>query len=1142
MILNYSQLPFDSYGRPEIPELALQTMSGETIGILNGVSDLKIHIKLSEPSEISFNIPAHSDGHAFELYERVEGYKLIYTKHYGIYVVMSPADESSGIKQFKQVRGYSLEKTLSKKRFFLEEGTFSFWNPAAPENTVLGRVLECAAGWHAGYISPTMIGRYRTFDQYDDCLLSFIYETAPTKYRCVFVFDPYAKTINVYDADEERPVLPIWLDFNNLLKSVNANEMSDELVTAVRPYGADGLDIRAVNPIGTNWMYDLSHFIQNGDINGALAEKWESWQQSIRANQAYYTGLIGLRSSATARMLAAQAALRDLNGEIEDLTNQQSVTIQAMAIETTAAGKAAQQEKLDEICRKMAEKRSAYDAREAEINAIEEELNGDGPNSYRSRIDAVVGTLAIDKYFTPEELGKLSCYFIERDRTESTFVASGLDSGASGSSSSVPSLTLTLSGAKLSEADMRDTSSTRIFLVSGGFFDLSGGADINGDVRRGTIELRADGSYVASLYTGDIRENGKTSPSGLITLSGTAAGLESDIHEVTDQGVTTLEGSALKLMGENSFLYRTENISEYQKYSVQMELYEFTQGALRESATPTYEFTVDSANFLFLHDFAPFRKSLELGCGVYLKIGEGEVIKPILIEMELNFSKKNQFSMIFSNRFKRHDQVNTLRNLIQSGYSAGRSFDANRYMYGKTTSQANQVAKFMNSSLDAAVNTVVGASNQSVIINGAGIQVGGTGKRQLRIVDSMIAMTDDNWQTAKMAIGLFADPDTGEHWGVNADVVAGRLLAGNNLVVECPDPNGGVMQFKADSSGVILNNGRIYLRTDKGAMGMDANHGFFAGTSDLFTATDTGYVMPTCVDTDGSLILDKDGFPEGVNMWIGIDGQIYLRGNIYAESGYFNGIVRAQDFQDKDGKSMLNNGKITSDYLDLMGINVKNAAGDTVMTIDDGGIRFNNAYPPVRYQYSADNVLWHSTMQANDKYRRESFDGGTTWCIGYQFVGKDGVNGSDANVNFNNILSALQRAASTQSSFITADELGAPNIYGGKIYGAEFFGSEFNVLPPNNEEEGSFNIYGYFKSSPYLMLQIRYYNGTSAPYVQFHSPSGAYATWDFSQTSIFSSVYFGASPKMDKTYIIFDNVNVDFSRASSVSGLYLRFS
>ena len=55
----------------------------------------------------------------------------------------------------------------------------------------------------------------------------------------------------------------------------------------------------------------------------------------------------------------------------------------------------------------------------------------------------------------------------------------------------------------------------------------------------------------------------------------------------------------------------------------------------------------------------------------------------------------------------------------------------------------------MENALDAAVNTIIGASNQSVVINGAGIHIGGDGNYQLRLVDNMIAMTNDNWKTSK---------------------------------------------------------------------------------------------------------------------------------------------------------------------------------------------------------------------------------------------------------------------------------------------------------------------------------------------------------------------------------------------------------
>lgn len=57
MYLDYTKIKFDSMGRPEVPGLLLQTMSGTSIGFLDNVVDLKLTIKFSEPSEISFQIP-----------------------------------------------------------------------------------------------------------------------------------------------------------------------------------------------------------------------------------------------------------------------------------------------------------------------------------------------------------------------------------------------------------------------------------------------------------------------------------------------------------------------------------------------------------------------------------------------------------------------------------------------------------------------------------------------------------------------------------------------------------------------------------------------------------------------------------------------------------------------------------------------------------------------------------------------------------------------------------------------------------------------------------------------------------------------------------------------------------------------------
>lgn len=966
MYLDYSKLEFDGNGLPETPELVLKTLGDKTIGIIPGVFNLRLNIKFSEPSEISFDIPSIIDGQPNPFYDDVTGYKQIYTKCYGVYETLNPSTESNGVQEIKHVKGFSYEKTLESKKLFLEEGTFNFWNPVSPAGTVLGRMLEAAIGWNAGYVSPSLIGRYRTFDQYDDYLLSFMYNQAPKKYRCVFVFDTYKRTINVYDADEERPSLPIYLDFDNLVESLGIEEKSDELVTAIRPYGSDELSIRDVNPIGTNWIYDLSYFIANGDIGEPLASKWVSWQRSILNRQAYYRGLTSLRASSTARLMAAKADLKDLNGEQEALTAQQSVTIQASAMEVTDAGKAYQQTLLDNINKKINDKKAEISSKEADIASIESELNPDNPSSYAARIKSIVNELSISSYFTEAEYKELSNFLIEQDITEDTFVATDIDTTVSGSSYPLSRQRLSVTGSSISEIDLTSQFGRRMYIMSGGSFSLAGGTAISGDIIRGTLEFGSDGSYVLSFYAGTIRVNDQTAPSGMITMSGSMTGLSANVTTVEtryhtglgdDICISSREGSSLSFIASGA-LYLTANMSEYQRYSVEMELYEYAVGILDDAATPTYEFSVDTGNFLFAQEFAPFRNQLELGKGVYLNVGGRQPITPYIIEFELDFENRDKFSIVFSNRFKRHDNVNTLKDMIEASYSTSRSFDASKYIYNQAAGQASMVSEFMNHSLDAAKNAILAAANQSVVINGAGIHVGGGSKFQIRIVDSMIAMTDDNWATCKMALGRFASPEVGEYFGVNAEVIGGKLIVGNNLVIENVNDRG-VMQFKVDASGAWLNNATFVLQSanNGGKVLLDPDFGIVAGYGNLFTTNGTT-VTPSFIDRNGNILFDSDGMPRNSNFFLDIrNGSAYFRGTVYAKngtfsgelkaatgtfsgelraatgtfsgslqaaSGTFKGTVQASRYLDSSGRDMMSSGKFKSDYLDIRGLNVNN--------------------------------------------------------------------------------------------------------------------------------------------------------------------------------------------------------------------------
>lgn len=1136
MFLDYSTLPFRADGMPETPELVLQTMDSQTIGTIPGAYNIKLNIKFSEPSEISFDVPAVIDGKPNPVYAHITGYMLIYTKQYGIYIALNPSTEADGIAEIKHVTGYSIEKALETKTFFLEEGTFQFYNTSNPtdSSTVIGRILEIAAGWKVGYISPAIAQRYRTFEQYDDYLLSFLYNTVPEKYRCVFVFEPYQKTINVYDADEQRPCLPIYLDFDNLLESAGIEELSDELATAIRPYGADGLDIREVNPTGTNWIYDLGYFIAKGDIPAPLAGKWDAWQRSIQTNLPYYEGLSALQASATAQLLSAQAKKTDLDGELETLLASQSITIQAMAQETTTEGKAYQQAALDEINRKIRQKKVEITQQERLIASIEDTLNSDNATSYPAKINAVVNELGISKYFSEDEYAILQHYFIEQDITEDTFVASDVDVSVSGQRFSVSGETIRIHDAQISEIDLTDDLQKNMYVFSGGAFQVSGSHTISGDVIRGTLERSNSGGFVLSLYAGSITANEKTAPSGMITVNGSLASFSDDITPITKDEMTTYEGTYLEFTAADGDLFLTANVSDYHRYAVKKELYDYAVGVLSDLATPTYEFTVESGNFLFVKEFQPFRDKLELGKGVYLNLGGGQAITPYIIEMEFSFEDKSAFSIVFSNRFKRHDNVNTLKDMIEKSYSSSRRFDASKYIYNQAKGHASAVSEFMNSSLDAAKNTILAAANQSVVINGAGIHVGGNSACQLRIVDSMIAMTDDNWEHAKLAIGRFASKETGTYFGVNAEVIGGKLIVGNSLIIENTN-DAGVMQFKVDSSGAWLNNSTFVLQKDDGGkILIDPKYGIAAGDGNLF-ALDGTTVTPSFVDTDGSILFDRDGFPEDTNFYLDIrDGGAYFRGKLLAQSGEIGGFAIAADYLHtgsggnfvalngsgtnshsayafwaggtspasakfwvkKDGSISAKDGTF-SGTLSAAKLSGSLTAADSESWIVGCGIDINNGM----FLVDPDgNVIMNGNLTLKD--------GVITWGNLSGSVKNEIYDAQDAAYD---ALDAAGEAEDLARKIANGQYSNGTFISGTEIYSPTIYSNEFNILPQAKSDlSGSFNLYSYYDNKLYHFLKI-YYDESDAPLLHFSSPNGAYLHWDISNTYFHRNLSFNGA-------------------------------
>lgn len=1170
MYLDYAKI---KKGQRKQPMLRLRNLSGMELGPVPYVYDLKFEINYADLSKITFTIPYQVNGKLNPLYAAVSSFKTIYTEEFGIYVLTAPDTDGNGISETKTVMGYSLEYQFQKKNLFLEEGTYNFWNPGTPADTILGRIVELDPTWRVGYVAPRLIGCYRTFDQYDSDALSFCYSDAMEKYRCAIVFDVYQKTINAYDANENAATIPIYLSYENLVSSVKVSERSEDMATKLHLYGSDGLTIRDVNPTGTDYIVNLDYFLSKGDLDikvgnsdKLLSVRVKNWQAEIAAQQPYYTGLVSSRASVTAQKLAAESDLTKLNGDLDGLTAQQSVIIQAFSLETTDDGKKKRQGDLDEINAKIAGKKAEIEEQQSKINGFQSEIDG-----LVDKIKQIVDELALTSYFSKDEQNVLNQYLIDGNVEDETFVATEVDTNVSGIVQKITG-SVSVSGADIMRVAVVDFNRT-MYMVSGGAVSIAD-SGITAEIIRATLDIKDGNSYVFTASLGATKYNERTFGSGLLTISGTLSRLTSDVSAKTENEVTEYKGTKLSFSMFGSDSYFTVNATEFQRYSVAMDLYDFGSEVLDDCAWPVYEFSIESANFLYHKKFEPFKNKLELGKAVHLNLGSEGHLNAKIIGATLDFENISNFTLLFSNQYQRKNRVKNLIDEIKSVSRTSRNINASKHTYNRTADKVTQVDQFISALSRGAADIILSSSDQTIVADSTGLHIGGNSNYQMRVTDKMFAMTDDGWKTAKVGIGLYAHEGINNGnpiWGVNTELLAGKLLIGNNLILQnlLVDEHGnvtGTMMFQVDATGAWLYNSRIVLQgnetargNDGGLMILDPKYGIVAGTKLLFDTNGTT-VTPEFMDEAGDITFDSDGMPQGANFFLDIrDGSAYFRGNLKATSGRIGGFTIEDDYLHAGGGGSyvaINGSGSNANFLYAFWAGAENpgsapfsvkkngdlyAKNGTFKGIVSGASYLDGSGNPMMnddYQFTAGylNINGLNVGHGNfvvDANGNVSMKGKISMSPGssidWENVTESNLSSnsayslaSTANSNANSAKSAADaayeraEAAYKQAnsisfpSYIQSTYIDTTTIKSPVIEGGEFYGGEFNVI--SNEGTGSFNLYGDYASQRYHMFTIDYTVGIS-PRILIYSPAGGYIDIgkDNHLISFFGDVDFGSA-------------------------------
>ena len=418
----------------------INTEAEENIFNFNAPSEL--NMRVNRPDDNSFS----AEPSVLDVYESIENRRLIFVSNIGFFVITHVDETKEENRQYKDISAQSLEKEIEQKEVpYIEDGTYPF-STANGTVGLFDRIVQVIPSWTVSHIDSSVASRYRTFEDVGADLncYSFMLNNMQDAYECIFEFDSINRQISVYDQANYVNRTNIHISNEDVVDALKISDESEDLYTAITVSGDNNLGIAPINPLGTNTIYNFSHYLPW--MSSGLRSKMTQWASDVRnaetqyrtLNESYYTEL---QNNSTIRLnieaidtqivmyrrcrdniVASQAGETEATEHTVDMTELYNEAIEALGGTTITVSIE------DQITSLLSEIDGLISAAETEKAAKQEDLatSTSTLNTLSSSIAAISNGLALTSVLTQAEYEELSKYIFEGSYTDEYIIVTDL--------------------------------------------------------------------------------------------------------------------------------------------------------------------------------------------------------------------------------------------------------------------------------------------------------------------------------------------------------------------------------------------------------------------------------------------------------------------------------------------------------------------------------------------------------------------------------------------------------------------------------------------------------------------------------------------------------------------------------------------
>ena len=773
---------FDYYKKVESPNMYLCNPDRRPVATINA-ANRHLVLRFNDLSELTFTVPKIAG--AEDDYARIETKRLVYVENIGWFQIVSVNETVSGTIYEKEVTAESHQTVFKNRGMVTEERVYMFYNPLDPLDekydaknlatipSVVGQLhrqlgikvalqntdletKEDRGEWTLTYIDPALrfiakgYGNMyesaqeenicRTFAKSETYGYDFMVNDVENAFEVVFEFDFLYHTIKVKFVEDITKNTNIYLSFDNVVNSMTVEEKSEDIVTVLSCNGND-LDIRTVNPMGTNYIVNFDYYKMRVDDNGVeypwmskeLIEALDEWKvefdkwQKDDATRTGHTKSYGTlvsdlqvlyeqQTDIAAQIQYSNLKLSDLQVARDQYLNGEDEAIEGAGIvtaETVDGGEKSiyavsqfSQTAFDENVQVTCYTSQPTVKRVTTQSEFHYEFSFGG--------NGTTGTAhsMIQNFVDSDEIADIPLYFTD-DSTRKSYCKLLIDSevgvvtDSDGNISengkvSVRGLTFTVTtysdrfSISCPNGTMQSVlKSNSYFIYNGTRYRIIESADgivslysfyVSG-FERFTTYLAVTGSdgwcVIWEKHIADLDRQNDSKQASIDALNEELKYINGkcNIQDFVKAKGETLYNELYHYWIEGD--YKNDNLAAKdsttmaERIELARELLVAGQKELEKVSQPTFTLSADAVAFIKMLEFKPFTDELALGRKVTVEKDEDTIYYPALMSIEYDIDDNESFVLTFSNASKIGDAAMTFADLIKESTSTSRTVAAN---------------------------------------------------------------------------------------------------------------------------------------------------------------------------------------------------------------------------------------------------------------------------------------------------------------------------------------------------------------------------------------------------------------------------------------------------------------------------------